>query len=223
MATSRVCSIPDCGKPAKARGWCDAHYSWMRKHGAPKITRSNCSVGGCDRKHYGRGYCSVHIRRLDRNGHPERTRVSTSERIRVAKDAIASETEDCILWPFGKPGNHYNQLTINGETILVHRYVCMQVRGLPAPHQTDCAHSCGHKRCINPRHLRWATRRENSADMIAHGTRIRGEQHWTAKLTDELARQIKFAEGNNTQVAKRFGVDRQTARDIRKGKRWRHV
>jgi hypothetical protein len=59
--------------------------------------------------------------------------------------------------------------------------------------------------------------------MIDHGTRVRGERHGMAKLTDELARQIKYAEGNNTQVALRFGVARQTARDIRNGKRWVHV
>lgn len=223
MATSRICSIPNCSKPERARRWCPAHYRQMRKAGAPKITKSACSIDGCDRKHYGRGYCSVHIRRLDRNGHSERTRVAASDRIRVAADAIASATDECILWPFGKHGNNYSQLTINGEIILVHRYVCTQVHGLPAPEQTDCAHSCGHKRCLNPRHLRWATRRENSADMIDHGTRVRGERHGMAKLTDELARQIKYAEGNNTQVALRFGVARQTARDIRNGKRWVHV
>lgn len=31
MANSRICSIPDCGKPLKARGWCNAHHRrWMR-------------------------------------------------------------------------------------------------------------------------------------------------------------------------------------------------
>lgn len=31
MAVSRLCSIPDCGKPFRARGWCRAHYMrWLR-------------------------------------------------------------------------------------------------------------------------------------------------------------------------------------------------
>jgi len=33
MANSRLCSIPDCGKPAKQRGWCHAHYMRWRRHG----------------------------------------------------------------------------------------------------------------------------------------------------------------------------------------------
>jgi len=41
MATSRLCSIPDCGKPAKVRGWCQNHYSRWRKHGDPSAGRIN--------------------------------------------------------------------------------------------------------------------------------------------------------------------------------------
>src|ERR1044072_6184471 len=35
MANSRLCSIPDCGKPAKGRGWCAAHYHRWTRHGDP--------------------------------------------------------------------------------------------------------------------------------------------------------------------------------------------
>jgi hypothetical protein len=35
MATSPICSIPDCGKPVAARGWCNAHYRRWRRHGDP--------------------------------------------------------------------------------------------------------------------------------------------------------------------------------------------
>lgn len=35
MATPRICSIPDCGKPIAARGWCRRHYDRWRSHGDP--------------------------------------------------------------------------------------------------------------------------------------------------------------------------------------------
>lgn len=35
MATPRICSIPDCGKPTIARGWCPSHYLRWRRHGDP--------------------------------------------------------------------------------------------------------------------------------------------------------------------------------------------
>lgn len=68
MATSRVCSIPECGKPHRARGWCATHYAWHRAHGAPKITRSSCSIEGCTRKHKNHGLCATHGWRLRKHG-----------------------------------------------------------------------------------------------------------------------------------------------------------
>lgn len=35
MATSRICSIPDCDKPALSRGWCSMHYQRWKKHRDP--------------------------------------------------------------------------------------------------------------------------------------------------------------------------------------------
>ncbi|MBX5143268.1 hypothetical protein HJB79_31670 [Rhizobium lentis] len=35
MATTRLCSIPDCGKPLLAKGCCAAHYYRLTKHGDP--------------------------------------------------------------------------------------------------------------------------------------------------------------------------------------------
>lgn len=35
MAHSRLCSIPNCGKPHLARGWCSRHYGIWIRHGSP--------------------------------------------------------------------------------------------------------------------------------------------------------------------------------------------
>lgn len=35
MATSRICSIDDCGKSHEAKGFCKAHYERLRRHGDP--------------------------------------------------------------------------------------------------------------------------------------------------------------------------------------------
>lgn len=35
MATKRICSIDGCGKPLKARGWCNAHLKRWARHGDP--------------------------------------------------------------------------------------------------------------------------------------------------------------------------------------------
>jgi len=38
MATDRICSIPGCGKPLCARGWCQAHYKRWKASGDPGTT-----------------------------------------------------------------------------------------------------------------------------------------------------------------------------------------
>lgn len=35
MATSRLCSMPDCGKPHEAKSYCRSHYARFRRHGDP--------------------------------------------------------------------------------------------------------------------------------------------------------------------------------------------
>lgn len=40
MATELLCSIPDCGKPARTRGWCNAHYHRWQRHGDPVAGRA---------------------------------------------------------------------------------------------------------------------------------------------------------------------------------------
>lgn len=40
MATSRLCSIPDCDKPFNAKGFCQRHYIRFLKYGDPLFTKS---------------------------------------------------------------------------------------------------------------------------------------------------------------------------------------
>ena len=44
MATPRICSIVDCDKPAKARGWCGAHHERWRKYGDPAASAARATL-----------------------------------------------------------------------------------------------------------------------------------------------------------------------------------
>ena len=44
MAKDRICSIPECGKPVLARGWCSTHWKRWRKYGDP-LTKKSASNG----------------------------------------------------------------------------------------------------------------------------------------------------------------------------------
>lgn len=50
MATSRICSIPDCGKPFHSRGWCEMHYARWRKFGSVLSDKpAKCAKGEAQR------------------------------------------------------------------------------------------------------------------------------------------------------------------------------
>jgi len=72
-----TCSIEGCEGPAKARGWCQAHYMRWRSTGdtGPAIIvrrqrGRTCSVDGCERKHQGNSYCDTHLVRFIKYGDP---------------------------------------------------------------------------------------------------------------------------------------------------------
>lgn len=77
-----TCSVEDCGKPVKNRGWCSAHYSRWLRTGDPgaaipvracrptHASDSKCAVDGCDRHPKGgsKGWCHAHFERWRATG-----------------------------------------------------------------------------------------------------------------------------------------------------------
>lgn len=176
-----------------------------------------CSVKNCDKEAAtGRkGFCTSHYKRNIRYGNPEAGaayRPAKGEALRWAKEISTKDnlTEDCIKWPFGIDSNGYGVLMVNGRKTHPHRYICELVNGIPRE-GNFAAHSCGkgHEGCVNPKHLRWATPKENSADRLIHGTDVAGEKSGQAKLTNEEVQQVRYMlDRGYTQVylAELFGV-----------------
>ena len=136
-----------------------------------------------------------------------------------------SETDDCILWPYADfGGNGYPQLRLGGRTLRVHAEVCRRIHGERPTRRHQAAHSCRVTRCINARHLRWATPKQNEDDKRAHGTHNHaGEKNPRAKLSaqDVAAIRERHQPRRNTQaLAAEFGVSDTTIRHIATGVTW---
>jgi hypothetical protein len=144
MANNFICKIEGCGKPRKGRGWCSQHWQRWRKYGDPLAARPKA---------------------LD--GEPDRF---------FREVVLVYDGEDCLLWPYGRDGWGYGRIWIDGRTHNVHRLACEMEHGLPSDARLEAAHSCGngHLACVNRKHVRWATPKENSADKFVHGTMYRG-------------------------------------------------
>lgn len=78
----KICSIEDCGKPSKARGWCWTHYGRWKVHGSTaqpvRVPKHSpvCTVTDCEAKSVAGGICDMHYRRVKAHGStdlPERT------------------------------------------------------------------------------------------------------------------------------------------------------
>lgn len=194
MATTRICTIPDCGKKHFGRGWCNAHYSRWRDHGDP--------LGG---------------------GRPLSSR---GEPLQWMQEHLDYDESGCLIWPFARHQNGYGALTEGGEKFLAHRWACEQVNGPPPSPRHEAAHACGRGKqgCVNPRHLRWATKVENEADKAAHGS-VKGSRNPRAQLTEDQVLEIFGRPRPRTRyeaeaVAAVYGVAWNVVRDIFNGRNW---
>lgn len=76
-----VCSLHDCDRPHKAKGYCELHFMRWKRHGDPYFVHRNhppkeCEVRGCDKPQYAKGLCNMHWRGALRRGFDPREPVT---------------------------------------------------------------------------------------------------------------------------------------------------
>lgn len=191
MADQFICKIDDCGKPAKAKGWCSAHYERWRKHGDPLRGGPLGTPDGEPQRYfvevvlpYEGDDCLIWPYAKDSNGYGQMHldgRVHYITRLACAEVHGPAPTDR---------------------------------------HQAAHSCGNGHDSCCNPHHLRWATVQENHADKKEHGTFTPPPKvtKLSASQVHEI-RSLK-GKMTQREIAKIYGVGHAAIGAIHRGKTW---
>lgn len=89
-----------------------------------------------------------------------------------------------------------------------------------------CRHLDGNRKNNKLSNLKPGTYKENSKDMLEHGTRLRGSKHPNRKITDKDVLDIRAMAANDYyshEIAEIYALSPGNVRCILNGRRWGHL
>lgn len=182
---------------------------------------STCSIAGCHHSHHARGWCGLHYQRWKSHGDPHK--IIFGKPLAFLHSIMDTQTDACIVWPYGQDGKGYGKIRYKKKLRNAH-VVCLEIYlNQKQPKGLQAAHGCGNPCCVNPLHLRFATRSENQMDRILHQTSNRGEAHGLAKLKEKDVREIRIRLKDGEycrKIAKDYGVSGKAIGAIKNRINW---
>ena len=140
--------------------------------------------------------------------------------------AVLQNKTPCSETDWGKHRQGYGQKWINGKHWLHHRYVWTEYHG-EIPKGLVIRHLCHNTGCVNIEHLAIGTQKDNRQDDIdigkTFGPMMPGETNPNSKLTKTQIAEIRDSKDRVIDIAKKYGVHRQTIYTIRRGETWKHL
>lgn len=131
--------------------------------------------------------------------------------------------DECWEWRGGIGKKGYGHISVNGKTIMVHRF-SFEIHFQSIPNGLQVLHACDNTVCVNPNHLFLGTNLDNMRDKAKkkRGNAPRGERHGNHKLTEKQVLEIRELSKNNSQIkiASMFGVSSKHISDILNFKKW---
>ena len=169
-----MCHIAGCERVVNGQGLCGAHYFQQWKYGdalrADKRRQAkpkNCVVEGCDyrlTKPLVRGMCQAHYQKWSKYGDPLKV-VQHQPRGSVLERLAQSFKYSPYCWVWTRHTTKgYGRISVGGTQREAHRVAYeLFVGEIPENYEVD--HKCNNRPCVNPQHLRLATRGENAQNM----------------------------------------------------------
>lgn len=125
----------------------------------------------------------------------------------------------CREWTRAKNDAGYGVILLKGVAHLAHRVSYSLEYGELGRWDYVC-HACDNPACYEPRHLFKGTPADNMTDMADKNRQVHGEDHPSSKLTEEQVKIIKASPLPQAELARKYGVSRNSIWSIKNGKTW---
>jgi hypothetical protein len=136
------------------------------------------------------------------------------------------KTDGCWLWTGRTDRCGYGIYNINNFCHKAHRYAYEQISKEKIGKKI-AMHTCDTPKCVNPNHIMLGTHQDNQKDKFQKNRQAKGQKIHTAKLTDndifQLRQRYKNEKITYLQLAKEFGVCRDTIQKAIRGIYWKHL
>jgi len=171
-----------------------------------------CSFADCLRPHLARGYCRNHYHQMRNRGEIPR---------RTAEDRFwpkVNKTAGCWEWTSTLSPTGYGSFHLAKSNRPAHR-VSWEMANGPIPDGINMDHICHNRKCVNPGHLRFATQKQNSENLVGAYSNSRSglrgvhwhkhKRRWVAEVQHNGARvQVGYfrdaADAERAVIAKRL-------------------
>ena len=146
---------------------------------------------------------------------------------RFREKYIVDKSGDCWEWTASKTKNGYGWFRIGSKMRLAHRVAWFLTHGYYPEKPMQVNHICNNRGCVNPEHLYEGTPKQNTHDSIIAGTKVnhfKKGHKLSAKLTrkevDKIREESTGEWGEQTRLAKKYGVGTTTIWEILNHERW---
>lgn len=133
---------------------------------------------------------------------------------------------ECWEWTGGQRlPKGYGICSFQGKKTLAHRASYLVHFG-SIPNGLCVCHRCDNPSCVNPNHLFLGTAADNIRDCVQKGRNFMrpGVYHPQAKLTESDVIKLRTCVGiSHSELAKQYGVSRQTIGDAISGRNWKYL
>lgn len=151
---------------------------------------------------------------------------SFSKRTHTALLINIQKIDQCEIWPGYKNKNGYGYAydDLTKKMVLAHRLAYQKHHQVNLSADCVIMHSCDNPSCVKIEHLSAGTQKDNMEDMANKGRRPMGEDHHSAKITLEVAKEIRerYSDGGVSQrrLAEEYRLSQSTIWQILNNEIW---